>query len=365
MDDLSNFDSLNDDLIYQILCFAGKTSYFVFGKINRRCLHIYNSHNIPKKTFLYGYMNLYGIKKIVDFHFSKKKYHDLDEDRLGKGVVYYNRNDVLRWLISSQYEQKHRSRGNRLNAEQQQQKVGGLLTGVCRIASFNGRQDILNEVFENSKQSLVKEIKNDPRLCRWAAASGNLELLRYLRQNECTLDYTASNSAAHSGQLEILRWLKQEEGQKDVWDSNTSASAAGGGHVDVLVFLKAEGCALNYKFCSLNAAAGGHISVLKWIKRNAQHQGCILDGFTCGKAAEFGQLETLRWLHYDQGCPLDEWTCERAADGGQIHVLKWLCENQCPKSSRAIKLAREWNHVEVVEWLEENNFEDYSSDEDY
>ena len=46
-------------------------------------------------------------------------------------------------------------------------------------------------------------------------------------------------------------------------------------------------------------------------------------------AAERGDLEMLRWLR-SEGCPWNEETCTAAASEGHLDVLKYLHENGCP-----------------------------------
>ena len=47
------------------------------------------------------------------------------------------------------------------------------------------------------------------------------------------------------------------------------------------------------------------------------------------QAAENGHLEVLRWLR-ENGCPWDFTTCSSAAKNGHLEVLQWACENGCP-----------------------------------
>ena len=54
------------------------------------------------------------------------------------------------------------------------------------------------------------------------------------------------------------------------------------------------------------------------------------DEETCAYAAYGGHLEVLMWARKN-GCPWDEGTCARAAKGGHLEVLKWLRENGCPE----------------------------------
>ena len=50
---------------------------------------------------------------------------------------------------------------------------------------------------------------------------------------------------------------------------------------------------------------------------------------TCFAAADHGHLDVLKWLR-ENGCPWDEETCAYAARGGHLEVLKWARENGCP-----------------------------------
>jgi len=46
-------------------------------------------------------------------------------------------------------------------------------------------------------------------------------------------------------------------------------------------------------------------------------------------AATGGQLEVLQWLRTN-GCPWNADTCSVAATGGHLEVLQWLRANGCP-----------------------------------
>jgi hypothetical protein len=42
-----------------------------------------------------------------------------------------------------------------------------------------------------------------------------------------------------------------------------------------------------------------------------------------------GHLEVLQWVRAN-GCPWDGWTCSWAAKGGHLEVLQWVRANGCP-----------------------------------
>ena len=50
---------------------------------------------------------------------------------------------------------------------------------------------------------------------------------------------------------------------------------------------------------------------------------------TCAYAAAGGQLEVLQWLRAE-GCPWDWSTCHGAVHYSHVEVLRWARENGCP-----------------------------------
>ena len=55
----------------------------------------------------------------------------------------------------------------------------------------------------------------------------------------------------------------------------------------------------------------------------------LRDAETCASAAEGGHLETLKWLR-SQGCPWDADTLAMAANNNHEHVLQWAVAMGCP-----------------------------------
>tara|TARA_B110000503_G_C7168829_1_gene423282 strand:- start:4505 stop:5293 length:789 start_codon:yes stop_codon:yes gene_type:complete len=128
-------------------------------------------------------------------------------------------------------------------------------------------------------------------------------------------------SAAKEGQLEVLKWLRENGCPRN---ERTFANATLYGHLKVLKWARANGCPWHRETC--NAAAGrGHLEVLKWLREN----GCPWDEVTCSGAAMGGHLEVLQWLRANE-CPWDEGTCRWAAKCGKLEVLQWARANGCP-----------------------------------
>lgn len=93
------------------------------------------------------------------------------------------------------------------------------------------------------------------------------------------------------------------------------------------------------------AASRGHLAILKWGKAN----GCAWNEMTCAMAAHAGHLEALRWLKAN-GCPWDEMACAMAARGGQLEALRWLRENDCPWDGMTRAAAGGSGHTQILQY---------------
>ena len=190
--------------------------------------------------------------------------------------------------------------------------------------------------------------------CLWAASLSVLIREKRMRR--------IMNAAALHGHLSVLKHWKDPEliGQKIIFDEQTCAFAAYGGCLEVLIWLRENNCPWGEYTCS-NAAREGHLDVLKY----AHKKGCPWDKRTCSRAAEGGHLEVLKYAH-ENGCSWDEWTCYYAAEGGHLEVLKYARLHGCPFDKRTcMTLARKGQedmkrkhnvgHQEVIEYLEKLN----------
>ena len=58
-----------------------------------------------------------------------------------------------------------------------------------------------------------------------------------------------------------------------------------------------------------SAARGGQLAALQWLRAN----GCDWDAQVCFEAIGKGDVEMLRWAR-ENGCPWDTWLRDRAAE---------------------------------------------------
>jgi len=110
---------------------------------------------------------------------------------------------------------------------------------------------------------------------------------------------------------------------------NVLLGVAAGGHLEVLQWVREQGCHWNWETCAI-AALYGHLEVLKW----AREHHCPWNRLTCAHAAGAGHLQVLRWA-LEHGCPRDEEMLELAAHNGQLEAIKLAREHGCPWSGGA------------------------------
>ena len=146
---------------------------------------------------------------------------------------------------------------------------------------------------------------------------GCLSVLRRLqRQGHLSRQEFLCEAAARTGNLEELKALRADGWP---WDWTTYSAAAGGEHLEMLLWECANGWSWDTPFC--RAAWGGNLEVLQWARAN----GCPWNEMTCLSAAVYGRLKILKWLRAN-GCPWDRTTREEATG----HILEWAVANGVP-----------------------------------
>ena len=207
---------------------------------------------------------------------------------------------------------------------------------AAELASFRDFANVMRDAI--GEYGRVKE--HTPAEAAKLGCLGTLKSLH--RRGRVRFDDTLCGFAASAGQLEVLKWLR-ENGCP--W-GETSSWAVGHGRPKVLQWAIANGCPWDAKTCKManTAVKGRHLEVLKVLHAN----GCQWDEGTCAGAAMFGHLEELQWLRAN-GCPWNEETCMCAAERGHLDVLQWARENGCPWDVDTCSLAAKGSHLEVLQ----------------
>ena len=118
--------------------------------------------------------------------------------------------------------------------------------------------------------------------------------------------YLSCYEAAVTGNLALLRWLREEKMFE--WNEMTINSAVFHGHLHIV------------KYC--------------------MKQKCPFDGMVCKCAAEKGHLDILKYLH-ENGAPWDSKTCRYAAKNNHSECLNYAQENGCPQDDTSSSSAIE------------------------
>ena len=158
------------------------------------------------------------------------------------------------------------------------------------------------KVAQTNKLELLKWAREEKK-CDWgvgtirtAASQGNLEMVKYCVANECPIDEDACAFAARNGDLECLKYLREEA--KAPWDSDTANGAALNGHLHILEYL------FERKYDKFNVHA-------------------------CWFAAENGHLDCLKYLHETAKAPWDSQAVSWAHKNNP-ECLQYLLDNDCP-----------------------------------
>ncbi len=110
--------------------------------------------------------------------------------------------------------------------------------------------------------------------------------------------YHFCNQAARTGNLALVRWLR--EVKKFDWNERTINAAAENGHLHIVTYCMEQKCRHDELSCAL-AAASGHLDILKYLHEN----GAPWDSWTCAFARENNQLECVVYA-LDNGCQNDK-----------------------------------------------------------
>lgn len=137
--------------------------------------------------------------------------------------------------------------------------------------------------------------------------------------------------AAASGHLDVLRFLREVVGC--TWDQGVCLKAARYNRLDILEYAHRNGCPITVRV-SERAAKWDHIDCLAY----AHEHGFPWAATVCAKAAHAGNLGCLEWLR-EHGCPWDEATTIACVRAGRADALLIVRERGCPWSKDTLTAA--------------------------
>lgn len=205
----SIFDTLNDDVLFNILELLDKQSYITFGLINKKCNNIFSIYGIPKETRI-SLLPVASIdqiccasgngtlKSIMYAYLFSSPYND----EIAKGVVIHSRDDLLVWVLQKRKDVK-------------------MIKAIYTCALEHNRLDIVKRIFVGADANTEEKLRNDKYFTNLAASSGNLEALKYLYNiQRCVIDVFIYEEAVCTENPDLLEWLESINFDNNSGDRN-------------------------------------------------------------------------------------------------------------------------------------------------
>ena len=113
------------------------------------------------------------------------------------------------------------------------------------------------------------------------------------------------------------------------WDEETFQKSVDTATVEMLQWMKRNGCPDTEPFLTLSCAAEcNRRDVFEWLLRDHADQ-YHLSAYFARTAVHNGHLALLQWLR-TQGCPWDCQVVNAAATAKNLHIFRWMAANGAP-----------------------------------
>ena len=234
-----------------------------------------------------------------------------------------------------------------------------------RITNAEALHGYLNLLKHSKDSELIgQKIIFDEYTCAFATAGGYLEVLMWLRDNNCPWDEFTCFKAAQGGHLEVLKYAHKNQCPlvlDEVFEDICSASALGG-NVEVLKYLRKNGFEPDNDYTSnlfCAACKRGHLELLRYIYENEKpfldHFDDVYDfwmGTNLESVVEGGHVEILKYFRGKKEKAF-EYTSEiigtYAVHGGHFAMVKYLHEDGCTLGEKTLKQAVGGGYFEIKE----------------
>ncbi len=138
----------------------------------------------------------------------------------------------------------------------------GLLNKVVQWIHWQWQLPLDMGISTSSSGLDKKAVNGDSRTTTAAARYGHLDLLKWLRLNNCPWDEWTISQAVRGGRIDIVIWL-HEAGCPS--DQNTCTSAVQMGHLDILKWLLANGYPYDMITLLSTAKIYGHSQLVDYL----------------------------------------------------------------------------------------------------
>lgn len=195
--------------------------------------------------------------------------------------------------------------------------------------------------------------------CRWderttatAAHYGHIEILKWAVENGCPWNGHVVIHATDRGHLDILKWAIDK--RCPFINHELISIAVRKGHLHILEWIRDHLGGIGYidEDVMQTMVEKGKLEIAKWISEN--YRGYQHKARFCTIAAKWGHLEMLQWLR-SQGC---EWNAKKVclylAKGGHSVMLLWARAHGGVWTKKCYEYAIENGHSKTAEMLIEN-----------
>jgi hypothetical protein len=198
------------------------------------------------------------------------------------------------------------------------------------LAKLDYMDMILVQIAHGSADYSMKDIIRDPKFQCWCVDHGYLTLIERIKPH-LVRHHDISQVAAEYGSIHVMQWLKD------------------------------AGCPMDesaYKY----AALGGHVPILQWLKDAGVpfpegHFFSDSDTAPCVWAAQEGHLPALQWLRQNN-FEWDERVSSEAIAFGHVDVFQWLVDNDCPAYiTDLIHIFVRDGNLSMLQWLHSREHE--------
>ncbi len=161
--------------------------------------------------------------------------------------------------------------------------------------------------------------------CDFAAGQGKLDVLQYLRSEGLPWTRFTTAKAAYGGHVHVMMWMRDHGTVTGggPWTHVTAAGAAEGGHIHILQMLLESGCDMWEGTCAY-AAYGGRLDTLKWLR----DKGTAWGPTTLNNACKYGGRDIFEWAMVN-GCTPNNDTAELVYMTGDLDWFKWAHQHGC------------------------------------
>jgi ferredoxin len=222
------------------------------------------------------------------------------------------------------------------------------------------------ELLEHAKSHyrLPWEDSRYSSLSECGAASGSIDVIRWLMNNGYKVDDDALGSAVVHGHIHLVEYLCAETSCEV--RPHMLLDACGAGKLEMAKYLTGKGLIVDQE-CTWQAALGGHFDVMNWCLQTVEmpehdnshtyNDNCFWCD-TCVSACQHENLEILKWAHAHGGRLT---SCFLTAIPNR-KIMSWLIEHGCEINRQAFGTAAMEEDIDTVEFLFGRGLKPYDMD---